>query len=75
MQISARVKSQMTVSEVRKTNKVENLRIHVERATNQIKFFRILEGTVPVTMIQHVDDIISTCAALCNLKKKLIKIK
>ena len=65
----------MTISEVRKTNKVENLQIHVERATNQIKFFRILEGTVPVTIIQHVDDIISTCDALCNLKAKLIKIK
>ena len=65
----------MTISEVRKTNKVENLQIHVERATNQIKFFRILEGTVPVTIMQHVDDIISTCDALCNLKAKLIKIK
>ena len=65
----------MTISEVRKTNKVENLQIHVERATNQIKFFRTLEGTVPVTIIQHVDDIISTCDALCNLKAKLIKIK
>ena len=63
------------MSEVRKTNKVGNLQIHVERATNQIKFFRILEGTVPVTIMQHVDDIISTCDALCNLKAKLIKIK
>ena len=26
-------------------------------------------------MIQHVDDIILTCAVLCNLKQKLIKTK
>ena len=30
---------------------------------------------MPVTMIQHVDDIILTSAALCNLKSKLIKTK
>ena len=71
----ARVKSQMTKSEVKKTKEVANLRIHVERAINRIKFFRILKGTIPVTMIQHVDDIILTCAALCNLKPKLIKTK
>ena len=71
----AGVKSQMTKSEVKKTKEVANLRIHVERAINRIKFFRILKGTIPVTMIQHVDDIILTCAVLCNLKPKLIKTK
>ena len=57
----------MTKSEVKKTNELENLGIHVERAINQIKLFRILKGTIPITMIQHVDDIIVTCSALCNL--------
>ena len=46
-----RVKSQMTKSEVKKTKEVANLRIHVERAINRIKFFRILKGNIPVTMI------------------------
>ena len=48
----AKVKSQMTRSEVKKTN----LRIHGERAINRRKSFRVLKGTIPVTMIQHVDD-------------------
>ena len=48
---------------------------HVEIAINPTKFFRIIKGTIPVTMIQHADDIILTCAALCNLKPKLIKTK
>ena len=48
----AKVKSQTTRSEVKKTN----LRIHGERATNRRKSFRVLKGTIPVTMIQHVDD-------------------
>ena len=61
----ARVESQMTTSEAKKT----------KEAINRIRFFRILKGTIPVTMMQHVDDITLTCAALCNLKSKLIKTK
>ena len=71
----ARVKSQMTKSGLRKTKEVANLQIHVERATNRIIFFRISKGPIPITMIQHVYYIILTCAALCNLKPKLIKTK
>ena len=52
---------------------VANLRVHVNKAINRITFFRILKGTTPVTMLQHADDIILTCAALCNLKPKIIK--
>ena len=47
-----KVKSQTTRSEVKKTN----LRIHGESAINRRKSFRVLKGTIPVTMIQHVDD-------------------
>ena len=39
----ARVKSQMTANECKKTKHVANLRIHVERAINRIKTFRILK--------------------------------
>ena len=35
----ARTKSQMTVAECAKTKKVANLRIHVERAINRVKYF------------------------------------
>ena len=72
---SARVKSQMTKSEVKKTKEVPNLRILVERAVNRTRFFRILKGTILLKMMQHVHDMILTCAALCNLKSELIKTK
>ena len=66
----------MAKSEVTKKKKeVANLRIHVERAITLTNIFRILKGTIPVTMIQHVDNIILTCGVLCNLKPKLIKTK
>ena len=72
----ARMKIQKTKFDVKKTKEVANLRIHVERAINRRNFFRILKkGTSLVTIMQHVDDIILTCAALSNLKPKLIKTK
>lgn len=71
----ARLKSQLTSLEVKKTKEIANLRIHVERAINRIKTYRILKGTLPITMIQYIDDIVLTCAALCNLKSELISTK
>ena len=68
----ARLKSQMTSAEVKKTKDVANLRIDVERAINRIKSFRILKNTLPVSLLQHIDDMLWTCAALCNLEPKLI---
>ena len=63
---AARVKNQMTKPD-------PNLRIHVERAINRMKFFQDFRRSKPVTMIKYVDDIILTSAALCSLKPKLIK--
>jgi len=72
---SARVKSQMTSSECKKTSKVANLRIHIEPVINRIKSYRILKSTLLITMSPHIDDIILTCAALCNIKPQLISTK
>ena len=68
----AQMKSQMTSVEVKKTKDVANLRIHVERAINCIKSFRVLKNTLPVSLLQHINDILWAFAALCNLKPKII---
>ena len=68
----ARVKSQMTTTECKRTKDVANIRIHVERAINRIKTYRIFKSVLPITMLHHADDIVRTCAALCNLKPPLI---
>lgn len=70
-----RAKSQMTESECLKTKTIANLRIHIERAINRIKYFRILKSVLPISMLQHVDDIVKSCAAICNLKPALIQDK
>ena len=68
----ARVKSQMTTTECKRTKDVANIRIHVERAINRIKTYRIFKSVLPITMLHHADEIVRTCAALCNLKPPLI---
>jgi hypothetical protein len=68
----ARLKSQMIASECKKTKKIANLRIHVERVINRMKTYRILKNVFPLTMLRHVDDIVRACAALCNLKPVLV---
>ena len=71
----ARTKSQMTKKEIQKTKETANLRIHVERAINRMKSYRILKGTLRITMMQHVDEIVLVCVALCNIKNVLIQTK
>ena len=51
----ARIKAQMTSEECKRTKDVANLRIHVERAINRIKTYRIVKYTLPITMRQHAD--------------------
>ena len=43
----ARTNSQTTKKEVKKTKEFANLRIHVERATNRIKNYRVLKKHCP----------------------------
>jgi hypothetical protein len=69
----ARGKEQMSGSDVVKTKVVANLRIHVERAIERLKRFRILKGVMPITLVPLSDNIIMTCAGLCNLLDPLVK--
>ena len=68
----ARMKTQMTPAEVKKTKDVANLWIHVQHAINCIKSFRILKNTLPISLLQNIDYILWKCDALCNLKERFI---
>jgi hypothetical protein len=69
----ARGREQMIRSDVEKTKRIANLRIHVERAINRIKYFRILRYTLPISLLPLVDEIFTTCAALSNLSGPLVR--
>ncbi|CAC5379541.1 unnamed protein product [Mytilus coruscus] len=59
--------SQMSQIEVQFTKDIANRRIHVEQAIRRMKCFRILKFELPLTLLQHLDDIIRSIAGLCNL--------
>ena len=69
----ARTKSQLTTNECEETKEVANAPIHVERAISRLKTFRILKNTFPLTMLPYADDIIRTCASICNIQPALIQ--
>ena len=60
---------------VQKTKETENSQIHVVRAINRRKYYKILKGTLHITMTQHVDKIALACAALYNITDVQIQIK
>ena len=55
-----------------KTRRIAAVRIHVERAIQRLKCFRILRGVIPITLAAVADQTVFVCAALCNLMKPLV---
>lgn len=58
--------------EVETTKNIANLRIHVEREMERIKNFRIVQGTMPITMSSQATKIWKTCVRLTNLLPPLV---
>ena len=56
----------------KKTSKVVKARIHVERAIARIKDFRILQGAIPISLKDILDDIFTICCAITNLAPPLV---
>ena len=65
-------KSQMSVTDEARTRRIASVRIHVERAINRIKTFRILHQTVPLSMHRDLSRIWTVCCYLSNFLPKLI---
>ena len=63
---------QFSKREVKQTQEIANLRIHVERQMERIKNFRILQGTMPITMSTQVSKIWKLCVRLTNLQPPLV---
>lgn len=68
-----RGKEQFSKSEVKKTKEIANLRIYVEQAIRRLKTFRLIKNELPISMLGNLDNIITVCAAICNLYKPLCK--
>jgi DDE superfamily endonuclease/Helix-turn-helix of DDE superfamily endonuclease len=60
-------KSQFTSEELRRSEKIAEVRVHVERAIRKIKEFKILsQGLFPLNMAPMMDSIWICCAVLSN---------
>lgn len=65
-------KKQFLPHEVEATKAIANLRIHVEREMERIKNFRIVQGTMPITMSSQASKIWKICVSLTNLLPPLV---
>lgn len=65
-------KLQFSEREATASRRISNLRIHVERAINRIKVYRILKHSLPIHHKKLMNSIVLVCAGLCNLKGPLI---
>ncbi|XP_029835232.2 uncharacterized protein LOC115319400 [Ixodes scapularis] len=63
---------QLSKAEALRTKKIATARVHVERAIQRIKIFKILSQKMPWSMVPLADDIVCIAAALVNLSKPIL---
>lgn len=65
--------AQLSNEQVTSTRRIPNVRMHVERAIQRLKVFKILSQVVPITLVSKVDKILCICSATVNLWGDLIR--
>ena len=63
---------QMSPENVIRTQQIASVRIHVERAINRIKNYRIWNGVIPLSLFGLVNQMWSICSFLSNVQDPLI---
>ena len=64
----------LSEGDVKLTRSIATLRIHVERAIERIKNFRIIDGCIPNSIpAGTVSKVFSVCALLTNMQSPLVK--
>ena len=61
-------KTQMSGKEVDASQKISNIRIHVEKTIGRLRKFRILQSNIPMTQIKLLNDEMIIFAGLVNSK-------
>ncbi|XP_042149126.1 uncharacterized protein LOC121837563 [Ixodes scapularis] len=66
-------KAQLSERDVTMTRRIAAVRIHVERAINRMKTYRIFKQSLPIRSKKTISLMIFVIAGLCNLKPLLIR--
>ena len=64
---------QLSTKACTQTQRIAAFRIHVERAIQRLKGFKILQGVLPISLASVADQTVTVCAALGNLMKLLVR--
>ena len=65
-------KKQLSGSEVDQSRQLARVRIHVERVIGRLKNFKILQTVIPLSLVELLDSVMITCAALTNLAPSVV---
>ena len=71
----ARGGKQMTVSEIKETQKIARHRIHIERLIAKVKKFLIVKHDIPTSMFPKINKIWSNCCLLTLFQDTFVKNK
>lgn len=67
-----RQKAQFTADDATRTIKIARARVHVERAIQRMKIFKVLKGLVPWETVGVLDDIFIVIAGIVNLSAPIL---
>lgn len=67
-----RQKKQLSKRDAMRTRKIAAARVHVERAIQRIKLFKMLSTKLTWNMVPLADDIVTVAAALANIAKPIL---
>ena len=63
--------TQMTPDQLSKTSSIAKVCILVEQVIQCLKTFRILSNEIPISLLEHINDMLIVCAAICNFKEPI----
>ena len=69
----ARSKRQLTPSEIAVEKRIARQRIHIERVIGRLKEFRLLDQTLPLNLVDHVDEIWIIVCTITIMQPPLVK--
>ena len=67
--------SQHSLSSENETRQIASVRVHVERAIERVKNFKILQSTIPLSTAPEMNKIWVMCSYLVNLLPQLVLYK